>query len=131
MKSISKRVFVPVLFSFVLFGCAHDAIRPVHDEVVTVSLPMDLTYLKTLEAVQKHPDWEIDYTEKEQGLIHLRNLRYSSFADADLRTATLVLKRIGPRETSVQLAPKSQTVVGGDEILKLIKEARPQEGGQN
>jgi threonine synthase len=78
--------------------------------------------LKTLEAVEAHPDWDLGQTLKEQGIIEILNLRYSSFADADQRSATLILKRVGPRETSVQFAPKSQTVVGTDKILALVKQ---------
>lgn len=115
--------FLLALFLFGLFGCAHSSsLLPVHDEVLVYPLPMDLAYLRTLEAVDSHADWELDRTVKEKGFIYLRNLRYSSFSDADRRTATLVLKRIGPHETSIALAPESQSVVGGDELLQLIKQ---------
>ena len=117
-----------ILSSLFLFGCVHG--RVVHDEVLTCPLPMDLTFLRTVEAVQTHPDWELDYTDKEKGIIHLRNLKYSSFDDSDERTATLVLKRIGRRETSIQLAPESQSILGVDEVLKLIKQALSREAGQ-
>ena len=124
--------FLSIFLLLGLFGCARSSpMLPVHDEVLVYSLPMDLTYLRTLEAVDSHPDWELDRTIKEKGLIYLRNLRYSSFADADRRTATLVLKRVGPRETSVQLDRKSQAVVGGDELLALIKEYLSREVSRN
>ena len=114
--------FLSIFFLLGLFGCAHSSpILPVHDEVLTYPLPMDLVYLRTLEAVDSHSDWELDRTVKEKGLIYLRNLRYSSFADADQRTVILVLKRLNSRETSIELAPESQAVVGGDELLALIK----------
>jgi len=82
---------------------------------------MDLVYLRTMEAIELDPDWGMDHTIKEKGLIYLRNLRYSSFADSDRRRATLVLKRTGPRRTSIQLAKESQSIVGGGELLALIK----------
>ena len=123
MKLARHFFLILVLSSFSVFGCAHkSSLLPAHNEVLTFQLPLDLTYLRTLDAVQSHPYWDLDRTVKEQGLIYLRNLRYSSFADADQRTATLVIKRVGPRTTTVQLAPESQSVVGADEILKLIKD---------
>lgn len=122
MKSIGNSIVILSLFYFGLIGCARQSVFPVHDEVLTFPLPMDLTYLRTLEAIQAHPDWDLDRTVKEEGLIYIRNLRYSSYADADQRMATLVLKPIGPHETSVQFAPESQAVVGGDEVLDLIKQ---------
>jgi len=119
------------ILSLSLAGCASKSksLLPVHDEVLVYPLPLDLTYLRTVEAVNAHPDWEVDYTDKEKGLIVLRNMRYSSFADADLRTAVLVVKQVGPRETSVQLDSKSQAVRGGDEILDLIKQYLSREVG--
>lgn len=124
-------VFMFAILSLGLAGCSgkSKSLLPVHDEVLAYALPLDLTYLRTVEAVNAHPDWEVDYTDKEKGLIVLRNMRYSSFADADLRTAVLVLKRVGPRETSVQFDPKSQAVRGGDEILDLIKQYLSREVG--
>jgi hypothetical protein len=98
---------------------------------------MDLTYLRTLEAVQAHPEWELDTTDKENGIISIRNLRYSSFVDADRRRATLILKQVGARETSVQFSSESQRVFGGKEIMSLIKQyldrevaTRPKKAGE-
>lgn len=104
------------------FGCAGQNLRPLADEVLVYPLPFDLAYLRTLEAVQSHPDWDLNRTLKEEGIIEIRNVRYSSFADADQRSATLILKRVGPRRTSIQFAPKSQTVVGTDDVLALVKQ---------
>lgn len=133
MKRLFNSGLIVILFSFHLLGCAgsSSSLLPVHDEVLTYPLPLDLMYLRTVEAIQTSPDWEIDFTDKEKGLIYLRNLKYSSFSDADLRTATLVIKRIGPRETSVQLDAKSQAVRGGDDILNLIKRSLSREVGQH
>ena len=123
MKRVLNFFLMLSLSSLVLFGCTHrPSILPVHDEVLTYSLPLDLVYLRTLDAVQAHPEWELNLTDKEKGIIRLHNMRYSSFADADLRILTLLIKRLGPRETTIQLAPESQSVVGGDEILKLVKQ---------
>lgn len=122
-----KRVFTLLAVGVLCFGFWGGCMggkKPIqiHDEVLTFSLPMDLVYLRTLEAVQKHADWDIERTDKEKGQIYLRNRRWSSYADADRRQARLMLKRVSAKETSVQFDPKSQTVVGGDEILSIIKE---------
>lgn len=131
MKARFSPFFLSLLFSLGLWGCARSSsMLPLHDEVLVYPLPMDLAYLRTLEAVDLHPDWELDRTLKEKGLIYLRNLRYSSFSDADRRTATLVLKPIGPHETSIQLAKESQSVVGGDELLDLIKQQLSREASR-
>ena len=121
---IHSSFFVWILaFSLSLSACAsRNAVLPTHDEVLTYNLPYDLTFLRTMEAIEAHPDWDLDVTLKEQGIIKIRNLRYSSYADADQRGGTLLVTRAGPRQTSVQFAKESWGVVGGDEILKLIKQ---------
>jgi hypothetical protein len=118
-------LFLLLLFSVTFFGCTSDGkpkLLEVHDEVIVSPYAMDYTYLRALEAVQAMPDWELDRTDKEKGILHVRNLRFSSFADADLRTATLQLKRLGPRQTSIQFTQETQSIVWGDEILKAIKQ---------
>ena len=102
-------------------GCAAGKkIFPLHDEVLKVHLPYDLTYLRTEEALERIPGWELEMTEKEKGVIVVRNINYSTWDDADKRNATFWLKRIGPRETSIQLAPESQRVLGGGDLLEQI-----------
>ncbi|GEM_PF-738759 len=123
---MAKRAFtllgVGVLFCGVLWGCAGSK-KPVqvYDEVLAFSLPFDLVYLRSMEAVQKHGNWDIERTDKEKGQIYIKNKRYSSYADADLRKGLLVVKRISAKETTVQIDPEFQSVVGGDEVLSLIK----------
>lgn len=122
MRFVRKAFWMgPLVFSIFL-GCAHSGVLPKYDEILVYPLPYDLTFLRVLEAVNSHPDWQPSWTDKEKGVIELHNVRYSSFADADQRSATLKVNRLGHHETSVQLAPKSQSVVGGDEILKIIKD---------
>ena len=131
LRSVIHLPFVIWILAFLFCsaGCARNSILPAHDEVLTFNLPYDLAFLRTMEAVEAHPDWDLDMTLKEQGIIKIRNLRYSSFADADQRGATLLLKRIGPRQTSVQFDKESWGVVGGDEILKLINQYLSLEAG--
>ena len=109
-------------------GCREkSSVLPSWDEVLVYPLPYDLVYLKTLEAADTHPDWELDYTDKENGIIRIHNQRYSSFADADLRFAKLLIKRMDHSKSSVEFAPESRAIVGGDEILSLIKQSLSEE----
>lgn len=95
---------------------------PLHDEVLVFPLPYDRAFLRTMEAVDAHPEWDLELSDKESGILKIRNYRYSSYADADQRTATLLVKRLGPRRTSIEFDKDSRAVVGGDEVLKLIKQ---------
>lgn len=124
-----KSAFSLAFGLFLLGGCAHSSILPVHDEVLVYPLPYDLTFLRTLDAVDAHPDWEPNWTDKEKGILHLQNTRYSSFADADKRSMVLLVRRENLEETSVRLAPESQAVFGGDEVLKLIRAVLSEEAG--
>ena len=131
MNKISGSFLTALFISLASFGCAHSSFLPHHDEVLIYPLPYDLAFLRTLEAVQEHKDWDLDWTDKEMGVISIRNMRYSSFADADRRQAFLIVKRLNSKETSVQFDPKSQSVVGGDEILKLVRGALSREAGRS
>ncbi len=114
-------VVLAVILAVSAWGCAAaKKVLPLHDDLLVYPLPFDLTYLRTLEALETHPDWELEETDKEKGLIKVRNISFSRFTDADKRLATFVIKRVDRNETTVQLAPKSQRVIGGDELLKLV-----------
>ncbi len=91
-----------------------------HDQVLIYALPYDLVYLKTMDALQDHDDWEIEITEKESGVIRVYNTAYGKPNDADERTITFLVKRISRGETSIQIAPDDQRIPGGDSLLKLI-----------
>ena len=42
-------------------GCVHDtAVRPLHNEVLRYPVAYDLAYLRTLEALQSLPGWELE-----------------------------------------------------------------------
>ncbi len=103
-------------------GCssAKKAVLPVHDDVLIYPLSFDLTYLRTLDALQDLPDWELQETEKELGIIKVRNINYSTWNDADKRVITVVVKLLDTNQTSVQLAPDSQTTIGGQELLNQV-----------
>lgn len=116
---LPKLSFVLVLS--LLVGCAvGPKVGPLHDETLIYPLAFDLTYLRTLEALQRVPGWELESTEKEKGLIRVRNINFSGLDDADKRNATFQLKRVDRKETSIQLIPQSQRVVGVGELLSEI-----------
>ena len=130
MNKILGASLTTLFISLASLGCSRSSMLTVHDEVLVYPLPFDLAFLRTLEAIQEHKEWDLDWTDKEMGVISIRNMRYSSFADADRRQATLIVKRLNARETSIQLDPKSQSVVGGDEILSLIRVQLSREVGR-
>lgn len=113
-----------LILSFTLLGCRSmkDDLKPIHDEIFIFELPFDLTYLRTLEALENVDGWELSDTEKEKGIIRVRNVAYSRLDDADKRIATIVIKRLKRKQTSVALAEPSQRVRGGDELLRQINE---------
>ena len=120
-------VLVVLLMNFVTAGClttTAQKVLPKHDEVLIYSLPYDLTYLRTLNAVQSLPDWELEDTEKENGIIRVRNmsLKLNSPEDTDYRSVTFLVKRISGEETSVQLMPDSQRVLGVGDLLEAISQ---------
>ncbi len=107
-----------------LAGCAAEKeILPLQDEVLHVHAPYDVTYLRAIEVLERIEGWELEKTEKEKGILVARNINFSSLLDADKRSATFLLKSLGPRETSIQLAPQSQRVSGGDMLLQRISES--------
>ncbi len=123
MKKIAKLLIVLPFLAWMGSGCASNkSILPLHDEVLTYSLPFDLTYLRTIEAIQQHKDWDLDWTDREKGLISIRNMRFNSWADADKRQAFVVVKAVNKNETAVYFDSASQAVVGGEEILSLIRD---------
>ena len=114
-----------------LAGCAaQKKVLPLHDEVLKFNLPFDLTYLRTMEGLEHAEGWELQLTEKEKGVIVIRNISYGSIGDADQRDATFLLKRIGSHETSIQLAPDSQRVIGGGDLLKRISASLDRQANQ-
>lgn len=123
MTRYNRWFFVILLFVFGITGCAvQEAILPTHDEVLIYELPLDLTYLRTVEALENVPGWELEETEKEKGIIRVRNVDYSNLIDADKRLVTFWVQRVDRNRTSVQIAPESQHVIGGDELLERVSQ---------
>lgn len=113
-------VFFAAVF---LAGCATTKkILPLHDEMLVYELPYDLTYLRTLDALDLQKGWQLKETDKEKGLITIRNVDYQRLDDSDKRELTFVVKRVDRAHTSVQLVPNSQRTLSGGDMLKAIGE---------
>lgn len=120
MKKIAP-VFLIALFGLILAGCSTtEKILPLHDEVLTYELPYDLTYLRALDALNAQSGWLLEQTDKEKGIIKVRNIEYSRLDDADLRTLAFRVKRIDRTHTSVALAPESQRSLNGGDLLEAV-----------
>ncbi len=117
-----KALFIDFFAVVAAAGCASqkEKILPVHDEVLIYPLSYDVTYLRTIEALESVDGWELEETEKEKGSIRVRNINFSSFDDADKRIVDFMVKRVDRNKTSVELAPASQRVLGGNELLKKV-----------
>ena len=123
MKRTAFLLFLVPFLALNHFACAaRPSFLPAHDEVLIYSLPFDLVYLRTLEALELDPDWDLEETEKEKGTIRVRNVNFTQFADQDKRTAVFLVKRISRGKTSVELAPESQRVLGTDRLLQLVSQ---------
>lgn len=122
MKTIYKIMFVFII-AFALFGCnTTGKLLPPNDETLVYKLPYDLTFLRTMEALNAQPFWQLEKTEKEKGIIIARDMNYSRLDDSDLRVITFMVKRVDKETTSVAIDSESQHVYGGDKLLKAIGE---------
>lgn len=101
---------------------AHRELVPSHDEVLRYPLPYDLTYLRTVEALENIPTWELQETEKEKGIIRVFNHQLGRLDDTDFRVATILVKRVSRNETTIEFAPYSRRAVGGKEMFRIISE---------
>lgn len=122
MKYFLKGLLVLIL-GFAFAGCnTVGEVLPPNDQVLVYKLPYDLTYLRTLEALNEAPNWQLEETDKEQGFISVRDMNYSRLDDSDLRAITFLVKRVDRETTSVSIDPESQKVFGGKKLLDLIGE---------
>ena len=123
MNYFSKFVLILAL-ALGLAGCnTVGEVLPPNDEVLVYKLPYDLTYLRTMEALNSVGNWQLDETDKERGVISVRDTDYSSLDDSDLRVITFVVKRVDRATTSVAIDTASQKVFGGKKLLEVVSEA--------
>ena len=93
---------------------------PAYDQVLIYDRPYDYTFLKTIEALNTFPDWTLEETDKNKGLIVLRSVNYGHITDRDKWEARFIVKSLGRKQTSVALEPVSQRLAQGGELLKRI-----------
>jgi hypothetical protein len=123
MNNLSKFVLILIL-GLGLAGCNTVAkVLPPNDEVLPYKLPYDLTYLRTAEALNSVENWQLEETDKERGIIRVRDMNYSRLDDSDMRVIDFVIKRVDPETTSVSIAKESQKVLGGKKLLEVVGEA--------
>lgn len=102
-------------------GCAaKKPLLPVHDEILVYPLPYDLTYLRTLDALMNVQGWDLEVTDKENGLIRVRNIDFTGLDDSDQRIADFIVKRVNKDESSIELARESQQVMGSGDLMKAV-----------
>lgn len=102
-----------------LGGCA-SVEAPKYDAVLVYDQPFDLTYLKTIEALNEFPNWLLEETEKERGFIRICNTQYGHAFDRDKDRADIIVKRVSRAQTSVSLDPSSQRIRQAKELLDHI-----------
>ena len=120
---MKKESFLIVLWFILLVfltSCSSLKDFPAYDQVLIYDRPYDYTFLRTIEALNTFRDWTIEETDKNKGLIVMRNTQYSHIFDRDKLTARFTVKSLGRRQTSVALEPSSQRLEQGGELLKRI-----------
>jgi len=112
---------VVVLLACGAVGCnTVGKMLPANDRVLVYDLPYDLTYLRTMETLDGHGNWQLADTDKEQGTLSVRDTNYSRLDDSDCRVIKFLVKHVGRNRTSVSIDPDSQKVIGGDKLLDAI-----------
>ncbi len=111
--------------------------KVVYDQVLTYDKPYDYVYMKTLFALNDYPNWLLDETDKEKGIIVLRDIQFGHMFDRDKWLVRVSIKRINIKETSVSLTPETQECPEGgkildriDQVMKIVgkgEEAKPAE----
>ncbi|OGW77212.1 MAG: hypothetical protein A3J52_00795 [Omnitrophica bacterium RIFCSPHIGHO2_02_FULL_49_9] len=122
-KKQTRFVTAVLLLSVSLTSCiSFRTDYPRYDQVLTYDRPYDYTYLKALEALNTFPEWTLELTDKDEGLLILRNREYGHLFDRDKQVARIRVRRVSTHQTSVALDPDSQRIPKGGEFLKRINE---------
>jgi hypothetical protein len=93
---------------------------PAYDKVHVYDQPYDFTYLRALEALNTFNDWILEETDKEKGLIVVRNTQYSHLFDKDKWVARFHVRRVDRMHTSVELDPVSQKLPQAREFMESL-----------
>ena len=122
MKTKSFPSIFLAIFLTVLVGCASTKDYPKFDQVLVYDKPFDYTFLKTLEALNSFPEWTLEETDKNKGVIILRNTEYGHVFDHDKWVVRFNVVSLGRKKTSVAIDPPSQRNEQGGNMLKRIDE---------
>lgn len=126
MTLLNKSILIVLVMAGLTTGCKtwHSEVKevPPFERTLVFDRPFDVTYLKTLEALNTFPDWLLLQTNKEQGLIVLRNQQYGHVFDRDKGIARFIIRRVNRKQTSVELDPSSQEMGKGELLLEQIKQ---------
>jgi hypothetical protein len=101
----AKRFSFLIMVVFLTAGCALWR-KTAAQDVQTYQLPYDLVYLTALETLDMHQDWILVYTDKEAGIIDVKNVQYGNIFEVDRQTARYIVKRVNRIETSVEVDPE-------------------------
>lgn len=108
------------VFLTLIIGCSATKDYPKFDQVLVYDHPFDYTYLKTLEALTTFPNWVLEETDKNKGLVVVRNTEYGHVFDHDKWTVRFNVVSLGRNKTSVSIDPLTQQNEKGGELLKRI-----------
>ena len=130
MKKQFLLTFIALTLLASISGCSafkkhilhHEQEVTVYDRVLVYDRPYDYTFLKTIEALNTFPEWVLEETDKNKGLIVIRNTQYGHLFDRDKWVVRFNVKRLDKRKTSVALEPDSQRTEKGGELLDRIDE---------
>ncbi len=122
MKRSHSLFIFGFIFLSLVSGCATAKEYPKYDQVLVYDKPFDYTFLKTLEALNTFSGWTLEETDKNKGVIILRNTEYSSLFDHDKWLVRFNVVSLGRKKTSVSIDPDSQRNAMGGDLLKRIDE---------
>lgn len=132
---------VKLWFSMILLmaGCASAALNPADYPVRIYDEPFDLVYLKTYEALSKNSSEWIPYrTDKANGVIEIRSLKYNNAFGLDKQFARFLVKMVSRTQTSVELDIQASKCKDNEcrDLLDMVHEtiihlpARPKKQAQ-
>jgi len=125
MKSSIYLIIAFLLFGSISFSACQKvkhAVLPVYDEVLVFDHAIDFTYLRVLDSILDEPDWTLHETNQKEGFLVAVNERFpDAFAPIDQRMVSFQLTQVSRGQTTVQVTPSTQTVVGVKDLLQAIQ----------
>ncbi len=120
MKRTPSLLILSLILVAFISSCASVKEYPKYDQVLVYNKPFDLTFLRTLEALNSFPGWALEETDKTKGVIILRNTEYGNLFDRDKWVVKFNVVSLGRKKTSVAIDSESQRNVKGGDLLKRI-----------